>query len=94
MSTSNLLDQIMTAIESKQMWRKAAFLCSCIELSTVAAFKDCSFCITYSYLVPHSQVADINRCYGCNINDSWETVGHPCLACQFANVVFCNPFDQ
>jgi hypothetical protein len=33
------------------------------------------------------------NCPGCNINDSWEHIEFPCLACQFASLAFQNPFD-
>jgi len=34
------------------------------------------------------------KCPGCNVNDSWEHIGYPCLACQFTSLVYQNPFDR
>lgn len=85
MPLSNLLDISMAVIKTKQMWRKATLLCRC------PVFKACSFCISCSYLVRHRNVAHITRCPGCNNNDSSAHIGSPCLAYQFANLVFWNP---
>jgi len=32
-------------------------------------------------------------CPVCYANDSWKTENHPCLACQFACVIYRNPFN-
>jgi hypothetical protein len=31
-------------------------------------------------------------CPGCNINEAWETLGNPCLACILATMAYLNPF--
>lgn len=36
----------------------------------------------------------VTICPGCNVNESWETIGHPCLACQNATIIHCFPFGK
>jgi hypothetical protein len=50
--------------------------------------------IAISYIIVRDSVSHITSCPSCNTNESWETLGHPCLACQMATIVFCNPFSM
>lgn len=93
MPSSNPTDISMAVIETKKIGEKLHRY-KCPELGTVITLKDRSFSISCSYLVPYSNVAHITRCLRCNINDTRAHIGSPCLACHFANVVFCNPFGK
>jgi hypothetical protein len=54
-----------------------------------------SFCTSCRYLAPYDgSTAHIIRCPCCNIADSWELLGNPCLACQLASIVFQNPLHR
>jgi len=45
-------------------------------------------------LIFQSSISHVTRCAGCDINEAWETLGHPCLACQIATVIYRNPFHK
>ncbi len=82
--SSNVLDPPMTSIEKKQIWRKATFLCRCNNSPNIVSFKTRSFCKSCGYLVPVLTSIYTTKCPACNNFDSWECIGSPCLACQFA----------
>jgi hypothetical protein len=92
--SSNLMDPPMTNTESKQAWRKATFFCKCIGNMATTDCTVRSFCQSCSFLIPYGNNMVATKCPGCNINDSWEHIGYPCLACQFASLVYQNPFDR
>jgi hypothetical protein len=33
-------------------------------------------------------------CPGCGVNESWEVLGHPCISCMLAAIIYCNPFHK
>jgi hypothetical protein len=94
-NASNLIDQPMTPVKKKPLWRSATFHCRCATYS--AGFHSChirTFCKTCSFLVSQDDMS-ISRfiCPFCLMNESWNnTGGHPCLACQFATIIYRNPF--
>jgi len=91
----DIIDQPMTSIEKKQTWRMATFSCKCIRGPTnTVQFGPRSLCLTCSFLIFRDAVSHITLCPCCNENESWEIIGHPCLACQRAAIVFRNPFLQ
>jgi hypothetical protein len=89
--SSNLIDTPMTDAETRQMWRKASFFGRCHGNITTTTFEVRSFCNSCSCLIPLTTTMSNKICIGCNINDIWEHVWSPCLACQFASIVFRNP---
>jgi hypothetical protein len=92
--SSNLMDPPMTNTESKQAWSKAMFFCKCIGNLTTTDYTVRSFCRSCSFLIPYGNNMLATKCPGCNVNDSWEHIGYPCLACQFVSLVYQNPFDR
>ncbi len=52
------------------------------------------FLNTCSFLVPQSSIRQAIRCPSCNKEESREHIGFPCLACQYASIIFQNPFDK
>jgi hypothetical protein len=90
--SSSLIDTPMTDTETRQMWRKASFFCRCQGNITTTTFEVRSFCNSCSCLIPLTTTLSNKICIGCNINEKWEYVWSPCLACQFASIVFRNPF--
>jgi hypothetical protein len=91
----NTIDQPMTNIEKKQTWRMATFCCKCVPgPNNTVQFGPRSLCLICSFLVFRDAVSHITFCPCCNENESWEIIGHPCLACHRAAIVFCNPFLQ
>jgi hypothetical protein len=90
--SSSLIDTPMTDTETRQMWRKASFFCRCQGNITTSTFEVQSFCNSCSYLIPFTTTLSTKICIGCNINGKKEHVWSPYLACQFASIVFCNPF--
>jgi hypothetical protein len=84
----------MTSIEKKQIWRKATFLCRCNNSPNILSFETRSFCKSCGYLVPVLTSIYTTKCPACNNFDSWECLGSPCLACQFASITFQNPFHS
>jgi len=90
--SSNLIDPPMTSTEKRQAWRKANFLCKCLDNATVTNCGIRSFCNLCSYIIPCMNLMQSTKCPGCNTFDSWEHIGFLCLACQFANMTFQNPF--
>jgi hypothetical protein len=92
-SSSNILDPSMTDTESKQTWRIATFFCRCQEANTIT-YNVRTFCTSCSYLLPLLSLAQMTACPGCNLFDLWAHSGHPCLACQLANITFQNPIGK
>jgi hypothetical protein len=95
---SELIDVPMDHTAKKQLWRIATFYCRCTREHThYHNFGIRTFCKTCACLI-HREKNNIilheTRCPACNINESWQTLGHPCLACQFASVVYQNPFAK
>jgi hypothetical protein len=82
----------MTSIEKRQAWRKSTFMCRCENDKTISVWGARSFCTSCQYLIPHKNITHVTKCPGFNILESWEYIGFPCLACQFVNMVYQNPF--
>jgi len=88
----HMLDEALTPSQYRQLWRKATFLCRCLTPNTVR-YGVRSFCLICSYLAPYPEnISHITSCPACNVGTAWELLGSPCLACQFASIVFQNPF--
>jgi len=93
-ANSSAVDEALSANEYKQLWRKATFLCGCLTCTRVT-YVVRSFCTSCRYLAPYDgNTTHITRCPCCNIADSWELLGNPCLACQLASIVFQNPLHR
>lgn len=90
---SDLIDQPMSLKEKKQAWHTARFHCRCEkEENQYQNFGVCTFCKLCSFLVFNEHIPiSLTVCPGCTINESWKTSEHPCLACQFATIVYRNP---
>ena len=52
-----------------------------------------TFCKYCSFLLFRKSISHVVRCPSCSENEFWETIGFPCLACQFASITFRNPFQ-
>ena len=91
----NLLDSPMTTRQCNNIWRQARLHCKCCCASRrPVPFKSRVFCMNCQYLILHTSITHVTRCPGCDINDSWETLGALCLACQMATIIYRNPFQQ
>jgi len=84
----------MTSTEKRQAWRKANFLCKCLDNATVTNCGIRSFCNLCSYIISCMNLMQSTKCPGCNTFESWEHIGFLCLACQFANMTSQNPFRK
>ncbi len=90
---SDLVDQPMTPVGKKQVWRLATFHCRCINKVNLHTFQARTFCKTCTFLVLKDNMSTFNEvCPFCHINESWKEIGHPCLACQVATIIYRNPF--
>jgi hypothetical protein len=90
------VDQVVTERQQKQLWRKATFKCQCkqsIQHQT-QQYDQRTFCKTCSFLIYKEYTSHITHCPACNRNDSWQTLGHPCLSCLLAAVTYINPFHK
>ena len=88
------LDQPMSDIETKQLWRMAMFKCRCQpECVQPQHYGSRSFCRTCSYLIFKSSDPVSQYCPACHLNESWYRFNAPCLACQLATVVYRHPFN-
>jgi hypothetical protein len=92
--SANLIDTPMSNTEAKQTRRKAAFLCRCKENVSSTTFEIRTFYNACSYLIPCRNNSRMTYCPGCNLCESWEHLGHPCLACQLASIASQNPFAK
>lgn len=92
-SSSHTMDEPLTTRKKNDLWRQASFMCQCHCRNPRDSNKYMvrTFCITCSYVIP---IDTISKCPGCNIQDAYEISGALCLSCQFATVVFRNPFDR
>jgi hypothetical protein len=77
----------MTPAASRQLWRKAKFLCHC-STSNKVDYGIRSFCSVYSYLVPSTDATFSTIYPSCTSYESWEHNGLLCLACQHASAIF------
>jgi hypothetical protein len=93
-NSSNTSDQPMTSVGKKQVWHSATFHFRCNNnTDTHHTFHVRTFCKTCSFLVSDNNKSTFTTiCPFCHINESWKNVGHPCLACQFATIIYRNPF--
>ena len=91
----NILDSPMNTRQSNNTWRQARLHCKFTsDIRKPLAFDSRIFCANCQYLIPHPSISHVTRCPGCNIIDSWETLGASCLACQIATIIFRNPFQR
>jgi len=92
---SELVDQQMTNVEKKQAWRTATFQCRCPNQGE-GTYHNCgvrTFCKKCCLLIPNdSMITDNNQCRFCHLHEFWKFPNHPCLSCQFATMIFRNPF--
>jgi len=92
--SSDLIDQPMSCPEKKQAWRIATFRCRCeVRAENSKNFGVRTFCNSCYHLIFQKLISHITLCPSCNENESWESLGHPCLACQMVALVFHNPFS-
>ena len=92
----DIIDAPLQMAQRFDICRQAKFHCKCCPNITnveQTSFGNRGFCKRCSFLVYRTNISHVTRCPGCNINDSWETIGHPCLACQVATIVHRNPFQ-
>jgi hypothetical protein len=93
-NTSDLIDQPMSINEKRRTWRTATFHCKCDnDAIGFQNFRVRTFCKSCSYLIFNQQVSHITFCPSCNMNESWQIIGHPCLACQFATIIYKKSFS-
>lgn len=85
-SASELIDAPLTSTEKKQAWRVAE------ENSCPKKFNSRTFCKTCSCLIFNDDISHVTLCPKCKINESWEIIGLPCLACQCVTIVYRDPF--
>lgn len=92
----DIIDAPLQMTKRFDIWPQAKFHCKCCPNITnveQTSFGNRGFCKRCSFLVYRTNISHVTRCPGCDINDSWETIGHPCLACQVATIVHRNPFQ-
>lgn len=90
---TNTGDNIDQPMSIRQAWRMALFKCRWDnKVMYHQKFGERTFCKTCSFLVFQNQVVHVTTCPCCNINESWEIIRYPCLACQCAALVYWNPF--
>jgi len=81
-NANSSINSPMMTVEKKQAWRVATFHCRCDYDTTMQKrFNIRTFCTVCSCLVFQHDKPSITSCPGCTRNDSWETIGLPCLAC-------------
>lgn len=91
---SEKVDEPLTESDKRQMWRMATFQCRCEEDDSICQKNGShTFCKNCSFLLFRKSISHVVRCPSCNENEFWETIGFPCLACQFASITFRNPFQ-
>jgi len=92
----NRIDPSVTETEKKQLWRMATFRCRCTNRceSDTESFGIRKFCKKCSFLIFQENNTHITFCPGCNQNESWETIGKPCISCTLAAIVYKNPFSK
>jgi hypothetical protein len=93
-NSSDLIDQPMTSVGKKQVWRSATFHCQCNNnTGTYHTFHVRTFCKMSSFLISDNNESTFTTiCPFCHINESWKNICHPCLVCQFATIMYRNPF--
>jgi hypothetical protein len=90
---SDLVDQPLTPVGKKQIWRTATFHCQCIIKDNLKMFPAHTFCKTCAFLISKDNMSNLNEvCPFCHISKSWYEICHPCLACQFATIIYRYPF--
>jgi len=94
-NANSSIDSPMMTVEKNQAWRVATFHCRCDYDTTLQKrFNIPMFCTVCLCLVFQHDKPSITNCPGCTRNDSWETIGLPCLACRCAAIIFHNPFNN
>ena len=77
---------------------KRADVAQYVRLSRHSVSNQCSsarsLCTRCSYLEPNPSETNLKLCPGCQIHESWKHSRAPCLACQFASIVYQNPFGK
>jgi len=67
--SSNLIDTPLTNTKSKQLWRKASFLCRCQGNIPTANYDARSFCWSCSCLIPQMNKTSAIKHPGCHSYD-------------------------
>jgi hypothetical protein len=70
--SSLIIDQPMTIMEKKQMWRKATFFCRCTNNAETSNIGVRSFWNSCFYLIPYMNNIQDSKCPGCRVHESWE----------------------
>jgi hypothetical protein len=78
--------------ERKKIWRVATFHCRCQTNSIPHQYGHQSFCKVCQHLIHKGNMLHPTTCLTCGMNDSWEILGQPCLACLIAAIMYRNPF--
>ena len=90
---SEKIDEPPSELDKRQLWRMAHFRCRCQkETSIMQRYGVRTFCQRCSCPVYQTQISHTSSCPICESNDAWKNMGSPCLACQFASIVYRNPF--
>jgi len=87
------IDEPMLPDDINKKWREATFSCKCLDNGAdQKIFGQRAFCTKCSFLTFHLDTMDSGKCPACLTNPPWNNDSHPCLACQFATMVFRNRF--
>jgi hypothetical protein len=85
----------MKNAERRQAWHMATFHCKCTSRCiSPQHFTVCTLCKACSCLVYNMNASQDSVCPCCRMNEYWDIIGLPCLACRCAAIVFRNPFQQ
>ena len=90
------IDPPLPPSKINEMWRQARFHCRCAPSNQQPYnYGSRAFCESCSYLIFYDPMDHGNTtCRGCNINKYWHHANTPCIACQLAGIVYCNPFQK
>ena len=93
-SSSHTMDEPLSRKQANDLWRQASHFCKCLDPISRHAKKSYgirAFCEACEYIIP---VTTGPKCPGCNLQESFLSDGTACLACQFATMVFRNPYHR
>jgi len=96
--SANVLDESLSQTQYKQLWRTATFSCKCsLDQRKTINYETRSLCSECSYLIHRNSMnipIPFTLCPSCNMIESWESIGAPCLSCQFASIIHQNPYSS